>query len=218
MRVDGNGDSKQERRSVKRILVRALLASLALILFLFAALVTTIECRIAPAFLINRSDQAIEKLTVSVVYRSDTVEGWSGPELWSGRMEAGAVRVIAFPMRTIKGYAYEGRMAYSGLWADGRPIPETYGPPYLTDFPDNHALVLDVSRERILAQTVTERLKPTLGGGGIFGLSGFIDQALIVLFCWLNWLAGPAGIVLLVAVAGLVAWRIRRRRGGDNAC
>jgi hypothetical protein len=216
MHVDGNGDSEQGRRSVKRILVRALLASLALILFLFAALVTTIECRVAPAFLINRSDQAIERLTVSVVYWTSDPDIWSGPEVWSGRLEAGAVRVIAFPMRTIKGYPGEGRMAYGGLWADGRPIPETYGPGYLINFPYNHALVLDVSRDRILAQTVMERLKPTLGGSGIFGLSGFIDQALIVLFCWLNWLAGPVGIALLVMVAGFIAWRVRRRRAARS--
>lgn len=215
MRIDENGGSEQRRKSVKRLFLRGLLAVLALILFLFAALVTTIECQVAPAFLINRSDQAIERLTVSVVYWDSAKDAFSGPEIWSGHMAAGAVWVIAFPMRTIKGYPGEGIMAYSGLWADGRPIPEAYGPAYLTIFPDNHSLVLDVSRERILAQTVTERLEPTLGGGGIFGFSGFIDQTLIVLFCWLNWLAGPAGIVLLVLVAGLIAWRVRRRRKAD---
>lgn len=191
---------------------------LALVLFLMAALVTTIKCRDAPAFLINRSDQAIEKLTVSVVYRDYATKGsWAGPEIWSGRLEAGAVRVIAFPMRTIKGYPGEGRMAYSGLWADGRPIPEIYGPGYLVDFPYNHALVLDVSRAHILAQTVSERLAPTIGGRGFLGSSWFLDQMLIVLFCWLNWLAEPTGIALLVMVAGLMVWWVRRRQGGDNA-
>jgi len=215
MGVDGNSGRELGRLSVNRILVRVTLALLTLVLFLVAALVTTIECRVAPAFLINRSEQAIEKLTVSVVYRDYAKQdGWVGPEIWSGRLEAGAVRVIAFPMRTVKGYPGEGRMAYSGLWADGRPIPETYGPGYLVDFPYNHALVLDVSRERMLAQTVTERLKPTLGGGGILGFPGFVDQTLIVLFCWLRWLAGPAGIVLLASVAGIVFWRVRRRWAG----
>ena len=212
MRIDGNGDRKPRRLSAKRILVRALLGLLALILFLFVALVTMIECRIAPAFLINRSDQAIEKLTVSVVYLDSETDVWSGPEMWSGRLEAGAVRVISFPMRRIAGYSGEGRMAYSGLWADGRPIPETYGPAYLTDFPDNHALVLEVNRKRILAETVTEWLSPNIGGKSLFGLSGFADKALIVLFCWWIWLLEPTGIVLLVAVAGFVIWRIRRRR------
>lgn len=218
MRVDGNSGRKPGRLSVKRILIRVVLAFLALFLFLVAALVTTIKCPVAPAFLINRSDQAIEKLTVSVVYRDDAKQGgWSGPEIWSGRLEPGAVRVIAFPMRTIKGYPGEGRMAYRGLWADGRPIPETHGPGYLIDFPYNHALVLEASRERILARTVSERLAPTIGGREIFGLSGIVDQTLIVLFCWLNWLAGPTGIALLVIVAGLVVWWVRWRRGGDKA-
>lgn len=216
MRVDGNGDSKSGRLSVRRILVRALLALLALILFLLAALATTIECRVAPAFLVNRSDQAIEKLTVSVVYLDYATEVWSGPEIWSGRLEAGAVRVIAFPMRTIEGYPGEGRMAYSGLWAGGRTIPENYGPAYLVDFPDNHALVLDAKRERILAETVAERLAPIIGGSPYSGPSWFIDQAAIILFCWLNWLVTPAGIVLLVVAAGFVAWRVRRRRAGDK--
>lgn len=215
MHAGGDGDSKQERNSVKRFLVRALLASLALILFLFAALVTTHECRVAPAFLINRSDQVIEQLTVSVVYRTSDPDVWSGPEIWSGRLRAGAVWVIAFPMRTIKAYSGEGRMAYGGRWTDGRPISETYGPGYLIDFPDNHALVLDVSRDRILAQTAAEWLEPTLGGRGIFGLSGFIDQASIVLFCWLNWLAGPVGIAFLIVVTVLIVWRFRRLRGAD---
>lgn len=212
MRIDGNGDLKHGRLSVRWIFVRFMLASLALILFLLLAFVTAIECRIAPAFILNRSDQAIERLTVSVVYL-DYPEGiWSGPELWSGRLEAGAVRIVDFPMRRIEGYSGEGRMAYSGLWSDGRPIPVAYGPGYLTTFPDNHALVLEVNQDSIAAATVAERLAPIISGSPHSGLSWFVDQAAIILFCWVTWLFEPVGLLSVVLVAAIIILWVWRRR------
>jgi len=206
MRVDGNGDVKSGRLPAKWILVTAMLTLLGVTVFLFGSFVTTVECPIAPAFLLNRSDQAIERLTVSVVYL-DYAE-----DVWSGRLEAGQTRIIGFPMWPVDGYTGEGRMAYSGLWSDGRPIPEASGPAYLTAFPYNHALVADVSPERIVAATVAESLAPIIGGGRFSGLSWFVDQASIVLFCWLNWLFEPLGMVLVVMMAGLISWRLWRRR------
>ena len=90
MQVDSKSDLNQGRRSVKRFLVRVIFVILGLILFLMAALVTLIESPIAPIFLINRSDQAVERLSISVVYLDSDTGVWSGPEVWSGRLGAGS--------------------------------------------------------------------------------------------------------------------------------
>lgn len=193
-----NPDVVRARRFVNRVA----LSLLVVVLCLSAAAVTLVLCPTAPLLMVNRSDQAIEQLTISVLYRHRDTGEWSGREVWSGRLGPGAVWVTSFPMARPKWAPSEGVMAFSGIWADGRPIPLTYGPGYLDTFPFNHTLLLDAQQGRIVAQRATHWLKAAFSGEKLPGAFIFVDWLPIVLFCWLTWLAGPAGLALLGLAAG----------------
>ncbi len=194
------------RRSRKLILLVLIALPIA---GLVAGMITTYSCQTVPVILTNRSDAAAEQLRVELVGQDGRVI-----EMWSGPLGPNDWRIIHVPL-LIDGFYHEGHLRYRGLRRDGEPIPQTIGPGYLTAFPNNVAAIFVLGKNETTAMAIGEWVFPEQGSSALPFAGWVTDQLVVVLSCWLRWLAGPVGLAVIAGIsvlAGLAARRVWRRR------